>query len=78
MHLHADALGTLAWFKSSYSNDQGGACLEGAHLPDGGIAIRDSKVRQGPAVPISAQAWQSILDDLKVRPASGSISVPVV
>lgn len=37
----------LAWFKSSYSNDQGGACIEVAasHLA---IHVRDSKDKAGP------------------------------
>ncbi|MFI6434137.1 DUF397 domain-containing protein [Streptomyces sp. NPDC050759] len=32
----------LAWFKSSYSGNEGGACLEAALAP-GTIHIRDSK-----------------------------------
>ncbi|MEU1177594.1 DUF397 domain-containing protein [Streptomyces sp. NPDC005820] len=32
----------LAWCKSSYSGNEGGACLEAAHTP-GVIHIRDSK-----------------------------------
>ena len=31
------------WFKSSYSNGQGGNCVEHARLPDGSRAVRDSK-----------------------------------
>jgi hypothetical protein len=45
------------WFKSSYSDNQGGACVEGALLPTGGIAIRDSKDPQGPALLFPAAAW---------------------
>ena len=32
----------LTWRKSSYSSDNG-VCVEIAHLPDGRIAVRDSK-----------------------------------
>ncbi|MGV9507297.1 DUF397 domain-containing protein [Streptomyces tendae] len=32
----------LAWFKSSYSGNEGGACLEAAVTP-GAIHVRDSK-----------------------------------
>jgi hypothetical protein len=33
----------LAWFKSSYSGNEGGACLEVAVAP-GTVHVRDSKV----------------------------------
>ncbi|MFF5422340.1 DUF397 domain-containing protein, partial [Streptomyces misionensis] len=31
------------WFKSSYSNNQGGNCVEGARLDGRVMAVRDSK-----------------------------------
>jgi Domain of unknown function (DUF397) len=36
-------LGQLAWRKGARSNGSGGNCVEVADLPDGGLAIRDSK-----------------------------------
>ena len=33
----------LRWFKSSASSAAG--CVEIAHIPDGGVAVRDSKDR---------------------------------
>ncbi|WP_329063228.1 DUF397 domain-containing protein [Streptomyces sp. NBC_01429] len=45
------------WFKSSYSNAQGGQCVEGARLGDGAIAVRDSTRPQGPAFVFPAPAW---------------------
>jgi hypothetical protein len=36
-------LASLRWFTSSASS--GGACVEVAHLPEGGVAVRDSKDR---------------------------------
>jgi hypothetical protein len=36
-------LAGVVWRKSSYSNENGGACVEVADLPDGGRAVRDSK-----------------------------------
>ncbi|MFI6086149.1 DUF397 domain-containing protein [Streptomyces sp. NPDC051217] len=39
----ADALSSADWFKSSYSNNQGGDCVGGARLPGGVMAVRDSK-----------------------------------
>ncbi|MFE2515581.1 DUF397 domain-containing protein [Streptomyces mirabilis] len=41
------------WFKSSYSDGAGNNCVEIADLTDtayAGVAIRDSKVPQGPAL----------------------------
>lgn len=60
-----DTLNGLTWFKSSHSNDQGGACVEGAHLPCGGMAVRDSKTPHGPALRISAQAWQALIKGVR-------------
>ena len=36
----------LTWRKSSFSSDNG-VCVELAHLPDGRIAVRDSKSPAG-------------------------------
>ncbi|QNA74954.1 DUF397 domain-containing protein [Streptomyces sp. So13.3] len=55
----ADVLKHTNWFKSSYSNDHGGACVEGARLADGSMAVRDSKDPHGPALVFTADAWQS-------------------
>lgn len=50
---HLDA----EWFKSSHSNNSGGECVEGARLADGAMAVRDSKVPDGPALLFPAAAW---------------------
>ncbi|WP_037912590.1 DUF397 domain-containing protein [Actinacidiphila yeochonensis] len=57
MTITADALTGASWFKSTYSNDHGGACVEGARLPGGGMAVRDSKDPHGPALLFAAEAW---------------------
>lgn len=44
------------WFKSSYSGDEGGACLEIAATPTT-IHIRDSKNPTGPHLTVSATTW---------------------
>ncbi|MFF2852458.1 DUF397 domain-containing protein [Streptomyces sp. NPDC058001] len=49
-----------AWFKSSYSNDTGGACVEIADLVDQ-VGIRDSKDKSGPALVVSAATWHSFV-----------------
>ncbi len=39
----------ISWQKSSYSNPSGN-CVELADLPDGRIAVRNSRVPEGPAL----------------------------
>ncbi|CDR04924.1 DUF397 domain-containing protein [Streptomyces iranensis] len=47
-----------AWFKSSYSEANGTACVEIAHLPHTAqVGIRDSKDKSGPALVVPAGAW---------------------
>ncbi|MET7853542.1 DUF397 domain-containing protein [Streptomyces avermitilis] len=45
-----------AWFKSSYSSGGGGECVEVAAAVDA-VHIRDSKVRSGPVLAVTPQAW---------------------
>ncbi|RSN16135.1 DUF397 domain-containing protein [Nonomuraea sp. WAC 01424] len=45
----AAGLTQVAWRKSRYSNSQGN-CVELAKLPDGGIAVRNSRFPDGPAL----------------------------
>ena len=39
----------VTWQKSKFSNPNG-ACVEVAHLPDGEIAVRNSRFPDGPAL----------------------------
>ncbi|MFJ9178855.1 DUF397 domain-containing protein [Streptomyces sp. NPDC102360] len=51
----------LTWFKSSYSDSQGGECLEVATRPTR-IHVRDSKLGpQGPTFTAAATAWNAFL-----------------
>lgn len=50
----------LQWFKSTYSGDEGGQCLEVATCPDT-IHIRDSKNPTGPTLQVSATAWSEFI-----------------
>lgn len=47
-------------FKSSYSSDQGGQCLEVAASPRA-VHIRDSKNSGGPAVTVAPGTWTAFL-----------------
>lgn len=58
MTTKADALHNADWFKSSYSNNSGGECVEGARLA-GYMAVRDSKNPHGPALLFPAGAWRA-------------------
>ncbi|MFH8791935.1 DUF397 domain-containing protein [Streptomyces sp. NPDC017941] len=50
----------LEWFKSSYSDDEGQACLEIATAP-ATIHIRDSKNPRGAHLTVSPDAWAAFL-----------------
>ncbi|MFD6334441.1 DUF397 domain-containing protein [Streptomyces niveus] len=63
MTITARTLPTADWFKSSYSNDHGGACVEGAHLPGRTMAVRDSK-NPGPAFILTDGAWNTFVHAL--------------
>ncbi|MGW3654246.1 DUF397 domain-containing protein [Streptomyces sp. NPDC005151] len=49
-----------AWFKSSYSNNWGGACLEVATGPHT-VHVRDSKVTDGPTFAVTPAAWSAFV-----------------
>ncbi|MFD7702666.1 DUF397 domain-containing protein [Streptomyces caelestis] len=50
----------LRWFKSSYSGDEGGNCLEVALAP-AAVHIRDSKTPDAPRLTVTPKAWTAFL-----------------
>jgi hypothetical protein len=50
----------LNWFKSSFSGN-GQSCIECAKLPDGGMAVRDTKNRSGSVLRFTAAEWQAFI-----------------
>jgi len=52
-------LSDLHWFKSSAS--AAGNCVEVAHLPGGGVAVRDSKNRDLMAHVYTRREWEAFL-----------------
>ena len=52
-----------AWRKPSYSNANGGSCVEVA--ADGVILVRDTTNRGGETLGFSAEAWQAFLGTLR-------------
>ncbi|MGW1263869.1 DUF397 domain-containing protein [Streptomyces drozdowiczii] len=54
-----------AWFKSSYSNDSGGACVEVAlAAADAVVRVRDSKDIAIPGLNLSEAAWAAFTADI--------------
>ena len=45
------------WVKSSFSNGQGGECVECATNLPGMVAVRDSKDPDGPKLVLSRAGW---------------------
>jgi hypothetical protein len=64
-------LDNLRWFKSSASSATG--CGEIAHLPDGGVAVRDSKDRSKAAHRYDRHEWECFLIGAK----NGEFDLPV-
>ncbi|WP_415949731.1 DUF397 domain-containing protein [Streptomyces sp. KLOTTS4A1] len=56
---------TIAWRKSTYSDGEGGDCLEVADDHPGLVPVRDSKNPDGPKLVFRAAAWSAFVDDLK-------------
>ncbi|MGW1177076.1 DUF397 domain-containing protein [Kitasatospora sp. NPDC002543] len=50
----------LAWFKSSYSSNEGAACVEVAETP-GTVHVRDSKDKSGPQLAFEPTAWEAFV-----------------
>ncbi|WP_405006983.1 DUF397 domain-containing protein [Kitasatospora purpeofusca] len=51
----------LAWFKSSYSGNEGGACVEVAEATST-VLVRDSKDKSGPHLTFSPAAWAEFVE----------------
>jgi hypothetical protein len=64
-------LSSLRWFTSSASS--GGSCVEVAHLPEGGVAVRDSKDRGRAPHFYTKHEWECFLTGVK----SGEFDLPV-
>jgi hypothetical protein len=62
----------LRWFKSSASSS--GACVEVAHLPEGGVALRDTKDRGRAPHFYTREEWAAFLVGVK----NGEFDLPAI
>jgi hypothetical protein len=51
--------------RSSYSNQEGGNCVEVADGFPGVVPVRDSKAPHRPALVLPDEAWSAVVKDLK-------------
>jgi hypothetical protein len=58
-------LAGAVWRKSSYSNADGGQCVEVAPLVNGGVAIRDSKDPHSGVLTFTAAEWRAFVNGTK-------------
>ncbi|MEU8561931.1 DUF397 domain-containing protein [Streptomyces cyaneofuscatus] len=58
-------LASATWRTSSYSNSDGGDCVEVAGGLPGLVPVRDSKRPEGPAVVFGTSAWSAFVDGVR-------------
>ncbi|MFI9598413.1 DUF397 domain-containing protein [Streptomyces sp. NPDC052043] len=58
-------LSNARWRKSSYSDGNGGNCVEVADGVPGVVPVRDSKVPGGAVLVVGACAWADFIDGLR-------------
>jgi predicted small integral membrane protein len=63
---------TAPWIKSSYSGPTGGNCVEVAFLAGGGVAMRNSRHPDGPALVFTRAEWDAFLGGAR----DGEFSLP--
>jgi hypothetical protein len=59
------------WVKSSFSGPQGN-CVEVARLADGGVAMRNSRHPDGPALIFTGAEWEAFLSGAR----NGEFALP--
>ncbi|MEU9454351.1 DUF397 domain-containing protein [Streptomyces sp. NPDC048277] len=58
-------LKAASWRRSSYSNQDGGACVEVSHDFATLVPVRDSKNPHGPAITFAAEGWSAFVSAVK-------------
>ncbi|BDM73041.1 hypothetical protein HEK616_65280 [Streptomyces nigrescens] len=70
--MRAIDLSTVTWRKSSYSNPDGGQCIEISPDLPSLVPVRDSKAPHGPALVFPAAAWSAFVTSVKGGRLSGA------
>nr|WP_206323444.1 DUF397 domain-containing protein [Streptomyces sp. HNM0574] len=60
-------MSAATWRKSSYSNPDGGQCVEVSDDFAAVVPVRDSKAPGGPVLVFPAEGWASFVSALQVR-----------
>lgn len=60
----ADSISGVEWIKSARSN-QSGNCVEVAQLPGGGVAVRNSRHPEGPALVYTREEMAAFVEGAK-------------
>lgn len=63
--MRAIDLSAVNWRKSSYSNQDGGECIEVSDAFPALVPVRDSKDPHGPVLVFEAAAWTSFVAAVK-------------
>ncbi|WP_405777606.1 DUF397 domain-containing protein [Streptomyces sp. NBC_00859] len=63
--MRSTELSAAAWRKSSYSNQDGGECVEVADGCNDVVPVRDSKNPHGPVLAFGATGWAPFVSAVK-------------
>ena len=63
--MNTHELGAATWVKSSYSDNNGGNCVEIAPAIPAVVPVRDSKVSEGPVLMLTRSAWSAFTAALR-------------
>ncbi|MFB7212177.1 DUF397 domain-containing protein [Streptomyces sp. NPDC056255] len=58
-------LSRAAWRTSSYSNGDGGSCVEFADNVPGFVPVRDTKLADSPVLPFRVSVWAAFVQGFK-------------
>jgi len=61
-------LGAAVWIKSTYSDANGGNCVEVAPGFPGAVPVRDSKTPDGPVLVVGRAAWAAFTGATRREP----------
>lgn len=64
-HTIVDSSAAQSWRKSSYSDTQGGNCVEVLDNHPTAVPVRDSKNPNGPTLTFTTEAWTSFITAIK-------------